>query len=59
MARRAARSESFNSTAVEAPPNPGDRRPESLSAMRLIVAFGVVSLLADFVYEGARSIVGP
>jgi MFS family permease len=30
-----------------------------LSAMRFVVAFGVVSMLADFVYEGARSIVGP
>jgi MFS family permease len=30
-----------------------------LSATRFVVAFGVVSLLADFVYEGARSIVGP
>jgi MFS family permease len=27
--------------------------------MRFIVAFGVVSMLADFVYEGARSIIGP
>ena len=24
-----------------------------------MVAFGVVSMLADFVYEGARSIIGP
>ena len=24
-----------------------------------VVAFGVVSLLADMVYEGARSIIGP
>ena len=30
-----------------------------LSPMRFVVAFGVVSLLADFVYEGSRSIVGP
>ena len=35
------------------------RSPNRLSAMRFVVAFGVVSLLADFVYEGARSIVGP
>jgi len=27
--------------------------------MRFVVAFGVVSMLADFVYEGARGIVGP
>lgn len=30
-----------------------------LSAWRFVVAFGVVSLLADVVYEGARSITGP
>jgi MFS family permease len=30
-----------------------------LSPMRFVVAFGAVSLLADFVYEGSRSIVGP
>ncbi|MGH3769243.1 MAG: MFS transporter, partial [Pseudonocardiaceae bacterium] len=30
-----------------------------LSPMRFVVAFGVVSCLADFVYEGARAIVGP
>jgi MFS family permease len=30
-----------------------------LSPLRFILAFGVVSMLADFVYEGARSIVGP
>lgn len=27
--------------------------------MRFVVVFGVVSLFADFVYEGARSVVGP
>ncbi|WP_427893436.1 MFS transporter [Kribbella sp. GL6] len=32
---------------------------KGLSAWRFIVAFGVVSLLMDFVYEGARSITGP
>jgi MFS family permease len=31
----------------------------ALSAWRFVAAFGVVSLLADFVYEGARSITGP
>ena len=31
----------------------------SLSAWRFITVFGTVSLLADFVYEGARSITGP
>ncbi|QKW10929.1 MFS transporter [Streptomyces sp. NA04227] len=30
-----------------------------LSPWRFVVAFGVVSLLADFVYEGARSVTGP
>ena len=35
------------------------RSPNRLSPTRFVVAFGVVSLLADFVYEGARSIVGP
>ncbi len=30
-----------------------------LSAWRFVVVFGVVSLLADVVYEGARSITGP
>lgn len=30
-----------------------------LSAWRFIAVFGVVSLLMDFVYEGARSITGP
>ncbi|HZE04840.1 MAG TPA: MFS transporter, partial [Solirubrobacteraceae bacterium] len=30
-----------------------------LSPLRFVLAFGVVSLLADFVYEGARSVVGP
>lgn len=31
----------------------------SMSAWRFVVAFGTVSLLSDFVYEGARSITGP
>lgn len=33
--------------------------PPGLSAWRFVTAFGVVSLLADVVYEGARSITGP
>jgi MFS family permease len=33
--------------------------PNRLTPTRFVLAFGVVSLLADFVYEGARSIVGP
>ncbi|GAA1801985.1 MFS transporter [Actinomadura chokoriensis] len=43
---------------------PGTERPTSgsvaaLSPWRFVVVFGVVSLLADVVYEGARSITGP
>ncbi|MFM9049686.1 MAG: MFS transporter [Actinomycetota bacterium] len=34
------------------------RRPP-LTAMRFVVGFGVVSALADIVYEGARSVYGP
>lgn len=37
-------------------------RPASsnrLEPMQFVLAFGVVSMLADFVYEGARAIVGP
>lgn len=30
-----------------------------LSPMRFVVAFGVISMFADMVYEGARSITGP
>lgn len=30
-----------------------------LSPLRFVLAFGVVSGLADVVYEGARAIVGP
>nr|WP_245545869.1 MFS transporter [Nocardia higoensis] len=30
-----------------------------MSAWRFVFAFGTISLLADFVYEGARSITGP
>lgn len=33
--------------------------PQPLSAWRFVATFGVVSLLADIVYEGARSITGP
>jgi hypothetical protein len=35
------------------------RPPNRISPTRFVVAFAIVSLLADFVYEGARSIVGP
>ncbi len=33
--------------------------PGRMSPWRFVVMFGTVSLLADFVYEGARSITGP
>ena len=33
--------------------------PNRLSPLRFILVFGLVSGLGDFVYEGARSIVGP
>ena len=32
---------------------------KSKSALKFVLLFGVVSLFADFVYEGARSITGP
>ncbi len=35
------------------------RPPLRISAWRFVVTFGTVSLLADFVYEGARSVTGP
>jgi MFS family permease len=38
---------------------PAGPYPNRLSPLRFVLAFGVVSLLADFVYEGARSVVGP
>ncbi|MFK8906311.1 MFS transporter [Streptomyces sp. YS-3] len=36
-----------------------DRAPAGMRPWRFVVWFGMVSLLADFVYEGARSITGP
>lgn len=33
--------------------------PNRLTPLQFVLAFGVVSMLADFVYEGARAIVGP
>ncbi|MGV9356260.1 MFS transporter [Streptomyces misionensis] len=36
-----------------------DRSPARMSPWRFVVWFGTVSLLADVVYEGARSITGP
>ncbi|MDA8072774.1 MAG: MFS transporter [Actinomycetota bacterium] len=37
----------------------GDPPENRYTPLRFILAFGVVSMLADFVYEGGRSIVGP
>ena len=34
-------------------------RVNRLTPLRFVLAFGVVSMLADFVYEGARAITGP
>lgn len=33
--------------------------PNRLTPVRFVLAFGVISLLADMVYEGARAIIGP
>jgi MFS family permease len=33
--------------------------PNRLTPMRFVLAFGVVSMFADMVYEGARSVTGP
>jgi len=45
------------------PPNAASDRPvgdaNRISPIRFIVGFGIVSALADVVYEGARSIIGP
>jgi MFS family permease len=35
------------------------RVPTRVSALRFVVWFGVVSAAGDFVYEGARSVIGP
>src|SRR6266496_2082788 len=37
----------------------GSAAPTALRPWTFVVSFGVVSLLADMVYEGARSIIGP
>ncbi|MEU2599824.1 MFS transporter [Streptomyces hirsutus] len=42
-----------------APEEQGAKRPTRMGPWRFVVWFGTVSLLADFVYEGARSITGP
>lgn len=38
---------------------PRAERSNRLSPMQFVVGFGVVSMLTDMVYEGARSITGP
>lgn len=35
------------------------RNPERNAALRFVISIGIVSLFADFTYEGGRSIVGP
>ncbi|MFD6323123.1 MFS transporter [Streptomyces sp. NPDC058442] len=42
-----------------APKEQEAKRPTRMGPWRFVVWFGTVSLLADFVYEGARSITGP
>ncbi|MFE9922742.1 MFS transporter [Streptomyces sp. NPDC005774] len=42
-----------------APEEQEAERPTRMGPWRFVVWFGTVSLLADFVYEGARSITGP
>jgi MFS family permease len=41
------------------PPGKGRKGTLQTTAFKFILLFGVVSLFADFVYEGARSIIGP
>lgn len=36
-----------------------EKRPVGMGPWRFVLWFGTVSLLADFVYEGARSVTGP
>lgn len=37
----------------------GEKRRLRFGAMRLIILFGIISLLGDIIYEGARSVNGP
>lgn len=53
---RTAGDDPVNETAA---PSTVSGAPNRLTPMRFVLAFGVVSLLADFVYEGARAIIGP
>ncbi|MFI7293624.1 MFS transporter [Streptomyces sp. NPDC050121] len=44
---------------TSATPEPSNPPARGLSAWRFVAVFGGVSLLMDFVYEGARSVTGP
>jgi hypothetical protein len=44
---------------VSTPVSSGALPVNRISPVRFIVGFGIVSALADIVYEGARSIIGP
>ena len=44
---------------VTTPEHVGKRPIGRAAALRFIVLIGIVSLLADMTYEGARSITGP
>lgn len=44
---------------AEPPTDGAAGSPNRLSPLRFVLVFGVVSGLADFVYEGARSVIGP
>lgn len=46
---------------MEPGPEPGSKPAgaNGISPVRFVVGFGVVSALADVVYEGARSVIGP
>lgn len=41
------------------PGDEGERLARRKTGLRVVIALGIVSLLADMVYEGARSILGP
>jgi hypothetical protein len=38
---------------------PASQGPNRQAPMRVVIVFGAVSMLADFVYEGVRAIIGP
>jgi hypothetical protein len=53
------RTEAGGVLARQGPVSPLPQGRNRLSPLRFVLAFGLVSLLADFVYEGARSVAGP